>query len=316
MAQRSGNVEQLGKALEIQQQSQPLQAVNDPTVGPYLRGPKGTPHFPPASRTGLTLGGLQAQVATELATDPATGVRDPNKVMEVLGRLRTNPSGAESRIFDYLARKNQTGITDPAMEQTIKDYQGAVLGTAQARGFGGATGRRQVEAQEKLKDIASTDQIIDDIALLSKRINTSKGGTGRFVQGATNLVGSVLQTNTDAADLQTLRDSYSLALSRSILSERGVLTNQDRSYATNAIPGLWDAAPLAERKIERMKRLNALQREAEEALAAGKPFNESDFRKRWRAAAGIGASATTQPTQQKPSGKLFYNPATGKIEER
>jgi len=175
---------------------------------------------------------------------------------------------------------------------------------------GGAAGRRQVEAREKLKDVAGTEQFIEDAALLSTKINTAKGGIGRFTQGAQTAAGAALQTNTDAADLNNLRDSYSLALARSILAERGVLTNQDRQYATNTFPSIWDTRAVADRKLFRMRSLAALQREGEQALASDQPFDVESYRRRWRrltepeGATPSGQSGIPPDPQQPQGGKL------------
>lgn len=176
--------------------------------------------------------------------------------------------------------------------------QSPYLRLQQDRAKSAATGKRQVEAQEKLKDIASTETIIGDIEALSNRVNTSAASdpVGRILGGARKVAGAWLQTDTDTADLTRLRDSFSLALARSILSERGVLTNQDRDYATKTIPGPWDSKELAQRSLFRLKSLTALQRAAEEALARGEPFDVEEFRRRWRAI----ASPTEQQSQQQP----------------
>ncbi len=84
---------------------------------------------------------LPNQIAYNLARDPITGAVDYQKAADILKRLRTNPQGAEGQIFDYLARKNATGITDPGMEKTITDYQAVVRGTAINRAGGAETGK-------------------------------------------------------------------------------------------------------------------------------------------------------------------------------
>jgi len=188
-------------------------------------------------------------------------------------------------------------VSAPAVPQ-----QSLPLQAAQAKAKAGAQGKRQVEAQEKLKDIASTEQIIGDLEALSSRINTATANKpgARLKQGTQKTVGSWLQTDTDAADLNKLRDSFSLALARSLLAERGVLTNQDRAYATNTFPSVWDTRELAQRSLMRLKTLTALQRSAEEALAAGQPFDVEAFRTVWRQMAG--AAQNPQETVAPPQG--------------
>src|SRR3990167_4145680 len=171
------------------------------------------PPMPPMSRPERPIGerSLNDMTISELAAQGAPGQAPPGQSQI----LRAEAAKTTAR------EKAQVDVENTPSARSGK--QNIAAGTAQ--------GRREVEAQEKLKDVAATEQIIEDVKILSQRLNTAKGGAGRFVQGAGNLAGSLLQTNTDAADLTGLRDSYSLSLARSILSERGVLTNQDRSYA-------------------------------------------------------------------------------------
>ena len=96
-------------------------------------------------------GGLADQIVRQLATD-AQGNFDPTRAMDIYQRMRTNPQGAESRIFDYLQRKNQTGQVNPAMEQTIKDYQSTVFGTAASRSGGAVVGATQQKATPLFQD--------------------------------------------------------------------------------------------------------------------------------------------------------------------
>lgn len=100
----------------------------------------------PSKTAGSTMTGIQAEVINQMATDPTSGKLDPDKALKVMKDMRTNPQGAESRIFDYLAEKNKSGKTDPAMEKAIKEFQGIVGGTAAQRTGGAERGRTEYRA--------------------------------------------------------------------------------------------------------------------------------------------------------------------------
>ncbi len=110
-------------------------------------------------------------------------------------------------------------------------------------------------------------------------------GLKRFIVGGKLRVEALAQSNPDAAELLTLRQSYATNLSRSILSERGVLTEQDRAYAINAIPALEDTAEMRKRKLGQMRRMTNIMAKGEEDLAAGRPLDAKTFRRDLRDAA-------------------------------
>jgi hypothetical protein len=87
-------------------------------------------------------GSVTDQIVRELATDPS-GAFDPVKAQEVLKSIRTNPQGAEGRLTDYIIKRNQTGVQDPAMEKSISDYQNFISGNTRSRARGTEGGKEQ-----------------------------------------------------------------------------------------------------------------------------------------------------------------------------
>lgn len=117
-----------------------------PTKQAQIRSAEALAKLHEAQAAELSTGGnlvsnLPNRIAIQLATDPATGAVNYEKAMEVLQRLRTNPQGADSRIFDYLINREKTGQRDEGMEEAIKFYREAVMGISSARAGGTEQGR-------------------------------------------------------------------------------------------------------------------------------------------------------------------------------
>lgn len=92
--------------------------------------------FAPGGVSTTTMSKIEAGIVGSLATDPATGKIDPEKAIEVMHRMKANPQGANSRVFDILSRRNSGQPTTPEELQTIEDYKGFLTGAAGARTAG------------------------------------------------------------------------------------------------------------------------------------------------------------------------------------
>jgi hypothetical protein len=108
------------------------------------------------------------------------------------------------------------------------------------------------------------------ISELSNKVAAGEPGVGRFIQGAQNWVGAKAQTDQDAAELDTMGKAYANILNRSLLQEKGVITDADRQFAIAAIPSIWDTLERRQRKMLTFKNMSELMMWGEEQLAQGK----------------------------------------------
>ncbi len=193
--------------------------------------------------------------------------------------------GAQRDINRAGAQGSQLGALDV---QSGAPYQQTQQDIAAKRALGG----EQAKASAQLVGMSGTTALVDKIAELSAKLPAGEW-LGRFVEGGKLKVGALSQSNPDAAQLEQLRESYSNILNRSLLAEKGVLTDQDRKFASDAIPSLFDTKEMRQRKVFMFKTLNNILLNGEQALAAGK-FDPQAFRK---AMNNMNGGATNQPTQ-------------------
>ena len=110
---------------------------------------------PQRPATGMS--GLQEQIVRDLATSPETGQLDPNVAAGVIQRLRTNPQGAESRIFDIRMRQLAGQPVHPGELEAIEAWKKDIFGIGAQRTGGGETGRlgvrRTPEFQQTEADV-------------------------------------------------------------------------------------------------------------------------------------------------------------------
>jgi len=97
--------------------------------------------IPGPSRPATGVSGVQEEVIRGLATNPQTGQLDPNVAAGVIQRLRTNPQGADSRIFDIRHRQLTGQPVAPGELEAIEAWKKDLFGIAGARTGGGETGR-------------------------------------------------------------------------------------------------------------------------------------------------------------------------------
>jgi hypothetical protein len=64
--------------------------------------------------------------------------------------------------------------------------------------------------------------------------------------------------------------AYANILNRSLLQEKGVITDADRQFAIAAIPSIWDTLERRQRKMLTFKNMSELMMWGEQQLAAGK----------------------------------------------
>lgn len=111
-----------------------------------------------------------------------------------------------------------------------------------------------VKVRQALNEVSSAKTVIDEIASIVDQIDLAKtGAMNRGIQGTKNLAKALEQEGL-TTDLQTARAGLAGNLARAISAERGVLTDQDRRFALNLIPDIFDTKEVADRKIERLRR--------------------------------------------------------------
>lgn len=114
--------------------------------------------IPGPQRPATGISGLQEQIVRDLATDPQTGRLDPNVAAGIIQRLRTNPQGAESRIFDIRFRQSTGRPVAPGELEAIDAFKEDLFGIGASRTGGGETGRLGVrktpEFQQTEADVA------------------------------------------------------------------------------------------------------------------------------------------------------------------
>lgn len=209
----------------------------------------------------------------------------------------------KNRMAAEAAKGTATGKLDV---EASPRFQETTSATAESR----ERGQEKVAAEKRIIGTTAASEVISRVEELSNKLLKESGGIDRFIGGVTRQAGAILQTNPDASELETLRTSYSNILSRGLLAERGVLTEQDRAYAINSIPGLYDTKEVAKRKLTRLKSLNNLVISAESELAAGRPFDVKAFRQQFnKAAYGSEKAAATNiipdGTRQTLDGKKY-----------
>lgn len=157
----------------------------------------------------------------------------------------------------------------PSPHLQLKEREGAAT----------AQGRRSVEAQEKLLGMSGLKTTVDRIDTLAKKVPAPEPGIDRLTTGGMNWVGAMLQTNPDAAELENKSKAYANILNRSLLAERGVITDADRQFAIQSIPSIWDTKEMRQRKMASFKGMTDLLMWGEEQLANGK-LDIQTFRQR------------------------------------
>lgn len=91
-------------------------------------------------------GSLTDQAIRMLATDPATGQLDPNKVLQLRSDAMTNPQGFEGRTFDALVQDEKQNPSSKEGSPELRAYQrmrgivGELAGTRAAAGEAGRLG--------------------------------------------------------------------------------------------------------------------------------------------------------------------------------
>jgi hypothetical protein len=115
-------------------------------------------------------------------------------------------------------------------------------------------------ARKAMDELGSAEAAIAEIATLSEQVNTAGPGPGRFATGAINRVKGWLQSDSAAAQFETVRGGLAGNLSRAIQAERGVLTNQDRAFAMRLLPTRDDTQQVAREKIDRLQRFIAYKK--------------------------------------------------------
>ncbi len=83
---------------------------------------------------------LPNRIAIALATRP-DGTVDWDKAKSTLLEMRTTPESPLGRIYNYIEKKNLTGVSDPKMEAAINEYLGVERSVNFQRGAGGQSGR-------------------------------------------------------------------------------------------------------------------------------------------------------------------------------
>ena len=313
-------LDQLNEMLTFQDQAQQvMQKRAGPPVAPVGQ-PQGGSMVDPGQqpRTLPGFGGPQASIPSlkfnskgQPVLSPASPERSPIGETSVLFKRYSDARKAEGWSDDRIREGwTQERAKIPAAgakgveEAKLEVRSGEpFLANKQEQARRTAQGTAQVSAQKRLSESAGTEAIVGQIADLSQRVNTLRPGAGRFIGGAMKHAGAFAQTDLDAADLKNMRDAYSTSLSRSVLAERGVLTDQDRKVATSAIPDLMDSKEMAQRKIARLKSLTGLQIWAEEQLASGAQFNMEEFRQKWRLISKPNIEGSTEP-KGGPQGRL------------
>lgn len=121
--------------------------------------------------------------------------------------------------------------------------------------------------------------IIDQIEILSKRLNTSGGGVTSYAQGLMNRGLATMQMQNDMSEYQSLVTGMIPMVARAV-GHTGVLTQQDVDSVRNLFPKPQDNKTLAENKIKRVKELigSAGTAAAPPAPGGGKPADPLGIR--------------------------------------
>lgn len=152
------------------------------------------------------------------------------------------------------------------------------LRAKQAEASAGAQGKRQVEAQDKLLGLGGLKVTVDRIGELANIVPAGQPGIGRFTQGGVNWYKSLTQQDQNAAELDNKSKAYANILNRSLLAERGVITDRDRQFAIDAIPTIWDTLEARRRKMVTFKGMTDILLWGEEQLSQGR-LDPSEFRR-------------------------------------
>lgn len=143
---------------------------------------------------------------------------------------------------------------EKAIEEELLTVDEAVkLGVPYGTTRSAATGitPRTTRQREISAAFAPAKTLLDQIETLSKKVNLSEGGVARFAQGAKAKIGSVLQTNPDAALFEAQKSKLSLLVRA--LGEKGTLALQDIERVITGLPTLSDSKEVAQRKIKELR---------------------------------------------------------------
>lgn len=273
---------------------------------------------------GVTIGPRGATVRQFAPHRPGVGVGSTTleaMTQEEIARPPESLQPGESRDPRLRARKRYNEMQVKLAADTAAATTGGRIGAASTPAAlqqksdiaaAGAKGTQEVKARQQLIDLAPVESIVNEIASISERVNQAEPGmtgAGRFIQGAGKALGAMTQADTDATQLTNLRTSFATIISRGVLAERGVLTDQDRRFASESIPSVWDTKDVAALKVKRLKGLVKVQADAYKAIAEGR-FNPADIRNKldslWKdAAPGGNQPGGSSPNIEDRLNKMF-----------
>lgn len=272
-----------------------------------------------AQAQGNVAGGVAAK--TETPVQPMQPMEQPTQV------IPQNPQAATTATPSTVTPNAVTPTPPPGPKSNYPTSPSTGTGPASSRYMqtkqqeAAATkqGSEQVAAQKSLLGMSGLKAIVDRLDVLSTQIPAGAPGIGRFGQGAINWLQGEMQTDPNIAEFESKRKAYANILNRSLLAEKGVITDRDREYAVGAIPSIWDTAQVRALKMAQFKGMTELLFWGEQQLAQGR-LDIPSFQQRlinlqsaMNQANPIGGSAPVQPQPTTPN-KGVFNPQTGKIE--
>lgn len=202
---------------------------------------------------------------------------------------------AQKILDDLQARKveisAQQGVGKERLQRTLPltpekrselvnpdDLTSPPIGTTEDQAIKQGYVKIRPEDKQKLADFSSTEVLINSLFGLADQLISATTAVEAIKQGTSLTAGAISKSNPTAAAYRDLRASFAGTLSRSLASERGVLTDRDITRVVNAFPAFNDTVPVKEYKKGLINLLFRRTFEETKAAATGQPRNQ----KKWR----------------------------------
>lgn len=181
--------------------------------------------------------------------------------------------------------------------QQTPGYQQTQQDIAASKGRGAA----QVTAQRNRVGLQSAQFTLDTANQLLAQIPPPNPGLiSRGLAFAQQEYAARAQTNPALASYEKLRKAYATQLSRSVLAEKGTLTDMDRQVVTENFADPLDVQEVRDMKQQTLGKFIRLIDKYEAAIQSGKPISDDDFRREFDAIAGSTRTAAAQPAAAQP----------------
>lgn len=131
---------------------------------------------------------------------------------------------------------------------------------------------------DTLKDLDNTDVLINQIDAITKRLMSTTSPVEAVSGGALKKVGAITRMAPLASAYNDQKSAFLGVISRTMGGERGVLTDRDISRIENSLPGFTDTRQLRDYKINTIKNLMEVAKQAARAKLVGGDVDTSAMR--------------------------------------